>query len=86
VFGTPLLETSGVTAYALSSEFSCAVAAWGASKKTTDTNAITKTMLLPIRADADDLVTVPFLPSGAPPVGCVNNRMPESEVRRSSPA
>src|SRR6267378_601948 len=64
VFGTPLLETSGVTAYALSSEFSCAAAAWGASKKTTDTNAITKTMLLPTRADADDLVTFSSSPQG----------------------
>jgi hypothetical protein len=59
VFGAPLLETNGVTAYAPSSEFFCAATPWGASKKATDINEITRTMLLPIRADADDLVTVP---------------------------
>src|SRR5256885_7017350 len=58
VFGTPLLETSGVTSYALSSEFLCAAATWGASKQAMDTNAITKTSFLPIRADAEALATV----------------------------
>src|SRR6267143_3428887 len=64
VFGTPLLETSGVTAYPLSSEFSCAEAACGASKKATDINAITSTMFLPPRADAEAHVTFPSSPQG----------------------
>ena len=77
VFGTPLLETSGVTSYALSSEFLCAAATWGASKQAMDTNAITKTTFLPIRADAEALAT--DLSSLRRTTGrCVNNRMPES--------
>ena len=58
MFGTPLLETSGVTSYALSSEFLCAAATWGASKQAMDTNAITKTSFLPTRADPEALATL----------------------------
>ena len=48
----------GVTSYALSSEFLCAAATWGASKQAMDTNAITKTSFLPICADVETLTTV----------------------------
>src|SRR5437879_12453043 len=58
VFGTPLLETSGVTSYALSSEFLCAAATWGASKQAMDTNSLTKTRCLPTRNDAEAHATV----------------------------
>jgi hypothetical protein len=67
VFGAPLLETNGVTAYAPSSGFLCAATPWGASKKATNINEITRTKPLPTRTDPEDPLNLPSSLEGARP-------------------